>query len=133
MLAKKYQWPSSAKKTLPMSTKKNPIQRWQKTSHSQRWSKTPSRCRPKNIIDRYWLKTLADLNHKITLPKIDPKHPWSMSTQNALTNVSRKKVLVDIGLKMSGPMSSQIALIEIDWKYPNQDRSKIVLTKVGWK
>ena len=123
-----------SQKNLTNVDQKNPNQHWKKkTSHGQYWLKTPSRCWPKNITDRHWLKTLANLNHKIILPKIDQKHPWPTSTENELTDVSRKRVLVDVILKMSEPMSAQIALVEVGWKYPNQDRLKIVLTKVGWK
>ena len=75
--------------------------------------KTPSWCRPKNITDQYWLKTLVDLNHKIILPKIDQKYPWPTSTENALTDVSRKKVLIGISLNLYGMMPTQITLVEV--------------------
>jgi len=76
-------------------------------------------------------KNLIDVGHKnpnqrwpkITLPKIDQKHPWSMSTENALTNANWKIVLVDVGLKMPGPMLTKIVLVEVGQKYHNQDQT----------
>ena len=54
-----------------------------------------------------------------------------MSTENELTGVSQKIVLVDVGLKMLRPILVEIVLVEVGQKYHNQDRSKIVLTKIG--
>lgn len=54
-----------------------------------------------------------------------------MSTENALTDANRKIILVDVDLKMFGSMSAKIVMIEVGQKYPNQDRSKIILSKVN--
>ena len=119
MLAKKYQRQASAKKNLTDIDHKNPNQRQPKNSHGQRWSKAPSWCRSKNTTDEHWLKTLANLNKKITPPKIDQKHYWTMLTENALTDVSWKIVLVDVGLKILEPMLviSAMHTLFLDWNH----------------
>ena len=119
MLAKKYQRQASAKKNLTNIDHKNPNQRQPKNSHDQRWSKAPSWCRSKNTTDEHWLKTLANLNKKITPPKIDQKHYWTMLTENALTDVSWKIVLVDVGLKILEPMLviSAMHTLFLDWNH----------------
>ena len=82
--------------------------------------KTPSWCRPK----KYQRPTLTKNPNRHQ----QKKKPYLRSTENiALTDVSRKIVLVDVGLKMLRPILVEIVLVEVGQKYPDPKNKPLTI------